>query len=240
MSINSGAGASLVRRLILVPALGAFVVATALIALGGGRHAAADGAGHATAHTAHDSRSDGHSAREAAFHDAMRALWEDHIVWTRQYLVSAIAGLPDTDAAAARLLRNQRDIGDAIKPFYGDAAGDRLTALLREHILIAVDLVAAAKANDAPALTDTQARWQANADTIAGFLAEANPAAWPRAEMAAMMRAHLERTTAEAVARLTGDWDAGVAAYDAIHAQILEMADMLSDGIVRQFPERFR
>ncbi len=78
----------------------------------------------------------------------MRRLWEDHIVWTRQFVVSAVADLPDKAAATERLLRNQADIGDAIKPFYGDAAGQRLTALLREHITVAAELVAAAKAGD--------------------------------------------------------------------------------------------
>jgi hypothetical protein len=239
MTAHPGAGAAIVRRLILMPALGALLVAATLVALNGGRQATADQPGH-PAHATHTTHAPGDTAAAATFHDAMRRLWEDHIVWTRQYLVSAIAGLPDTDTAAARLLRNQQDIGDAVKPFYGDAAGDQLAALLREHIVIAVDLVAAAKANDGGALTDAQARWQANADEIAAILATANPDAWPRAEMAAMMRGHLALTTDEAVARLTGDWAADVAAYDAIHAQILEMADMLSDGIIRQFPDRFR
>jgi hypothetical protein len=156
------------------------------------------------------------------------------------FLVSAIAGSPDTDAAAGRLLRNQADIGDAIRPFYGDVAGDQLTALLRDHILIAADVVAAAKAGDTAKLADAEARWQANADAIAAFLSDANPRNWPRDEMTAMMRTHLDTTMAEAVARLRGEWAADVAAYDAVHAHILRMADMLSDGLIRQYPERFR
>src|SRR5688572_12232224 len=67
----------------------------------------------------------------AAFRSAMRVLWEDHITWTRLYLVSAIAGLPDTQATAERLLRNQADIGNAVKSFYGEAGGTKLTVLLR-------------------------------------------------------------------------------------------------------------
>jgi hypothetical protein len=58
--------------------------------------------------------------------------------------------------------------------------------------------------------------------------------------MKAMMREHLKLTTDEAVARLQGNWAADVAAYDAIHRQALHMADMLSSGIVKQFPRRFR
>lgn len=173
---------------------------------------------------------------QLAFHDAMRKLWEDHITWTRLYIVSAAAGLPDKDLTAGRLLQNQADIGNAIKPFYGEEAGNHLTALLKDHILIAADLVSAAKADDTVKFDDANARWYANADDIAAFLSGANPDNWPLDEMRSMMHGHLDLTLAEAVARLHADWDGDVAAYDEIHAQILEMADMLSAGISRQFP----
>jgi hypothetical protein len=170
----------------------------------------------------------------------MRMLWEDHIVWTRLAIVSFAADLPDFEVTAERLLRNQDDIGDAIAPFYGREAGDELSALLREHILIAVDVLVAAKAGDQPALAEALARWDDNAVDIATFLNAANPRNWPLEEMVAMMREHLELTTQEAVARLSGDFEADIAAYDAIHAQALAMADMLSTGIIAQFPHRFR
>jgi hypothetical protein len=170
----------------------------------------------------------------------MRKLWEDHVTWTRFYIVSAAAGLPDTQAAAERLLRNQTDIGDAIKPFYGDAGGERLTALLKPHILIAAELVGAAKAGDDKRVQDASARWYANADEIADFLSGANPGNWPRQTMRSEMRRHLDLTLQEAQARLRGDWTADIAAYDTVHLHILGMADMLSSGIVRQFPGKFR
>ena len=178
-------------------------------------------------------------ASRATFHDAMRELWEDHIVWTRMVIVSVVDELPDTSQAVDRLLANQDEIGDAIKPFYGDAAGEELSALLREHIAGAADLLAAAKAADQAAVDAAAAAWYANGDEIAAFLAAANPRSWPLAEMEVMMRDHLDLTLAEAVARLEGRYVDDIAAYDAIHAQILHMADMLSDGIIAQFPGRF-
>ena len=57
------------------------------------------------------------------FHQEMRKLWEDHITWTRLYIVSAVAELPDLEATAGRLLQNQADIGAAVATFYGDDAG---------------------------------------------------------------------------------------------------------------------
>ncbi|MDQ3804409.1 MAG: glycosyltransferase [Acidobacteriota bacterium] len=178
-------------------------------------------------------------AKQFAFREAMRKLWEDHVVWTRQFVVSAVADLPDKAAAAERLLQNQADIGNAVKPFYGDAAGERLSALLKEHITVAAELVSAVKANDKAKADDAGRRWDANADEIATFLSGANPKAWPAAEMRKMMREHLELTTAEVAARLRGDWAADIAAYEKIHTQILHMADMLSAGIISQFPQKF-
>jgi hypothetical protein len=177
---------------------------------------------------------------ELEFRNDMRMLWEDHIVWTRLVIVSFAADLPDFPATAGRLLRNQDDIGDAFAPFYGRDAADQLTALLREHILIAVDVLVAARAGDQPALEEALARWDANADDIAAFLDAANPDNWPLDEMRAMMREHLALTTQEAVARLAGDFAADIAAYDAVHEQALEMADMLSTGVIEQFPHHFR
>jgi hypothetical protein len=213
---------------------GAIVLIPAIALLGLGTVALATAPAHADAH--------GASASRTAFHDAMRALWEDHIVWTRQFIVSAATeaeNLPDTGATVDRLLANQTDIGNAIKPFYGDAAGDALTLLLRDHILTAADIIVAAKDGDGEAVDAEIAAWYANADEIATFLSEANPRHWPLKEMKAHMKSHLDLTLEESVARLEGRYAADIAAYDKVHADILEMADMLSEGIVAQFPSKF-
>jgi hypothetical protein len=153
--------------------------------------------------------------------------------------VSAVAGLADVQTTAGRLLQNQADIGNAIKPFYGATAGERLTALLRPHILIAAEIVTAAKAGKGADVQAASKRWYANADEIADFLSAANPKHWPREKMRSEMRHHLDLTLQEAQARLRGDWTADVAAYDAIHHHILSMADVLSSGIINQFAAQF-
>jgi hypothetical protein len=179
------------------------------------------------------------SPKAVALRTSMDRLWEDHITWTRMVIVDFAAGLPDLPTAEARLLRNQVDIGNAIKPYYGRAAGNKLTSLLRTHILEAVPVLQAAKAGDKEKLTAALNAWYANANQIAVFLSKANPHNWPLPMMRAMMRQHLALTTNEAVARLQGKWAADVAAYDQVHAEILHMSAMLSDGIVRQFSARF-
>ncbi len=175
----------------------------------------------------------------AEFHDTMRKLWEDHVTWTRLYIVSAAAGLPDADQMAQRLLKNQAEIGDAIAPFYGAPAGAGLTALLRSHTLTAAQLIAAAKSGDTSAVRSASQSWYANADSIADFLSRANPRQWPAATLREGMHMHLDLTLKEATARLHGDWVNDIAAYDDIHRHILQLADVLSTGIMRQFPTRF-
>jgi hypothetical protein len=177
--------------------------------------------------------------KEFVFKQQMRKLWEDHITWTRLYIISAIAGLPDLEPTTARLLRNQDDIGEAIASFYGAKAGEGLASLLKDHILGAATLLAAAKAGDQPEVDEASATWYANADDIGAFLHSANPDNWLAADMSAQMKMHLDMTLDEAVARLTGDFAGDIAAYDMIHDHILGMADVLSAGIIAQFPEQF-
>jgi hypothetical protein len=178
--------------------------------------------------------------KQVALRDDMRRLWEDHITWTRLAIISLTTGSPDTEATVGRLLRNQTDIGNAVKPFYGNAAGNALTKELRRHILIAADVIAAAKAGATTKLADAQARWAKNGDAIAALLHSVNPRHWKLAMLKAELKKHLKLTTEEAVARLEGDWTADVAAYEKIHDHALHLSDVLSDGLISQFPKRFR
>ena len=217
--------------------IAALSAAVALVFSGGPTAEGAQGHVHANAHATKQAP---RSAKVLAFHDDMRKLWEDHITWTRLAIVSFAAGSPDFDATAGRLLANQEDIGDAIKPFYGRRAGEALEALLKEHIAGAVELLKAAKAGDNAALTRATDAWYRNGDEIARFLNKANPKNWRLGKVRALMRGHLDQTLDEASARLKGDFAADIRAYDEIHDHILVMADTLSAGIVKQFPRRFR
>ncbi|MDD5691763.1 MAG: glycosyltransferase [Candidatus Omnitrophica bacterium] len=170
---------------------------------------------------------------------AMRKLWEDHITYTRNYIISALADLEDAGAVAQRLLKNQDDIGNAIKAYYGDAAGDKLAALLKDHIMIATEVVKAAKMGNNEELKIAQAKWSANADDIAAFLSGANPN-WTKKDLTDMLYKHLELTTGEVVSRLKKDWTADIAYYDKGHTHMLMFADTLTEGIVKQFPEKFK
>jgi hypothetical protein len=230
-------------RRLLVLAVAAAAAALMLV-IPSTEHADAAG-GHVETTAQHQSGQDTtatvaiRNATQLQFHDSMRKLWEDHVTWTRLAIVSFIDDNPDLQATVDRLMANQDDIGDAIKPYYGNTAGNQLTTLLKEHISVAVDILSAAKAGDGAGVQSASDKWYANADEIADFLAGANPNLSDEG-MRAMMRKHLDDTLAEAVNELGGNYAAGVQDYDSIHEHILLMSDTLSSAIMQQFPRRFR
>lgn len=243
-----------------------------------------------------------------AFHDRMRELWVDHGVYHRQVIISASAALPDTAEVLQRLLRNQDEIGEAIKPYYGDAAGSQLASLLRSHIQLAGKALVAAKGNqtaqvgmnhdtsgqylsnrmgenrmgdttkargdtakakqpnardttmqnrdyaqsqgqvqmhgqatqvDSTQLNQAIAALRANGDSIATFLSQANPRGFARETLRGGLQMHINLVLKQVTAHLNKDWSGSVAAFDESQRQGLQMADMLSEGIMKQFPSRF-
>jgi hypothetical protein len=191
----------------------------------------------ATTAAAHGTRTDSSSA--AQLRADMRKLWEDHVAYTAFFYKAAIDGGDDAGKIAARLLRNQDDIGNAVKAFYGEDAGNKVAALLRDHILIAADLVKAAKAGDAAGQEAANKRWYQNADDLAALLSSANPN-WQRKALEEALHGHLQMVTDQVVATLHHDTAAAIAAYDKGAEHMLMLSDVLASGIVKQFPERFR
>ena len=128
------------RSSLPLAALVATASAVLALALAGG-HAAQ---GHSGEHA--DAAASGVSEQRVALQDKMRRLWEDHITWTRLFIVSA--GPPTCPTRRPRhggCCENQEDIGDAIKPFYGRAPAAADGLCYREHITVAAALLAVRK-----------------------------------------------------------------------------------------------
>ena len=209
------------------------LIAIVVLALSGAGPSNAAGA------PAHHASSPVRSAKAVAFHDKMRALWEAHGSWTHMVIISFVGNLPNLPAEEQVLLQNQVDIGNAVKPYYGAAAGNRLTQLLKAHILGAVAILEAAKSGDANKLSQAQASWFVNGRQIADFLHAANPRFLSRSAARRMMNIHLNQVIEQAVDELKGNYAADARAYAPYIRHILDMADMISGGIIRQFPRRF-
>ena len=240
MNSNSFASRRVTFTLAGLIALGSMAIVLA-VSGAGESHAAREHKGES-----HAARGHGHSAalklrppKAVAFHDSMRALWESHGAWTHMVIVSFVGNLPNLPAEEEVLLQNQVDIGNAVKPYYGNAAGDELTKLLKEHILGAVDVLIAAKSGDQNKLAQVEEAWFANGREIADFLHAANPRFLSEAAARQMMKEHLDQVIEQAVDELSGDYAASARAYGPYISHILDMADMISGGIIKQFPARF-
>jgi hypothetical protein len=178
-------------------------------------------------------------ASRLAYHDEWRKLWEDHITWTRIVIIGILDELPGTDVYIARLLQNYEDMEAALAPYYGDEA-EVLGDLIKDHLVIAAEILTAANNGDTAAMNDAVERWYANAHDIAVQMHEMNPRFWPLKETEQMWVEHLDATLAEATTHLTDDFEGEVAAYDMVHNLALDMADFMSNGVIRQFPGKFR
>jgi hypothetical protein len=175
-----------------------------------------------------------------AFHDTWRKLWEDHIIWTRMVIIGILNNVPCIDQAKQRLLQNSDDMENILTPYYGADAANELGDLIEEHLLIAVDILEAAKAGNTTDFNNAVNEWYANADEIAAQMDTMNHKHWPLSEAQAMWKSHLDATLAEINARLTNDCTGDITAFDQVEEQALTMADFFSDGTIRKFENKFK
>src|SRR3989344_1430687 len=180
----------------------------------------------------------GTSTEQMRLNQDMRKLWSDHIIWTGKTVMSILDDTPGQDEITARLLKNPSDMAEIIRTYYGDEVASRFENLMKEHLTIAAELVKAAKAGDEGLLTDTDARWHANADQIADLLSQAN-ANWPREEVRSMLYEHLDLLKKSVGHHMSKNIPESMANFDSMYGQALEMADAMSNGIIKQYPEKF-
>jgi hypothetical protein len=175
--------------------------------------------------------------RSLAYHDEWRKLWEDHITWTRVVIIGVLDELAGTPAYTDRLLQNYEDMEAALAPYYGDEA-EVLGDLIKDHLVIAAQILQALNTGQPTAAL--VASWYANAHDIAVQMNTMNPEFWPLEETEQMWVEHLDATLAEALDHFNGNFTAEVADYDRVHDLALEMADFISNGVMKQFPNQFK
>ncbi|OQA38588.1 MAG: hypothetical protein BWY52_03266 [Chloroflexi bacterium ADurb.Bin325] len=179
------------------------------------------------------------SSPASQLHGAMRKLWADHMQWTYITVDNFFNNEAALQPALDRLLLNQKHIGQAIAPYYGQEAADKLAELLTEHITGAVPVLTAAKTGDEAGLDQALADWHANAKEIANFLSAANPEHWPPSATEPMLKQHIDTTVAYSVDLLKGDYAAAIQHYDEAYDHMMMLADTLAQGLVASFPEKF-
>lgn len=165
----------------------------------------------------------------------MHILWEEHVIWTRMAIMGLVHNLPETDLILKRLLRNPADFANVLEHFYGQEAAQTFAQLLTDHLTIAAQLVKDAMSGDTQAFAATEKKWYDNADEIAAFLGSINPY-WKEDDWSAMMHDHLDLLKQNVSDMIAGNYEASIDIFDDIEQQALEMADVMAEGIVMQFP----
>lgn len=173
------------------------------------------------------------SRKELELNNQMRLLWEQHVYWTRLAISGIVFASPDLEQSTERLLRNPGDFAAVLTPFYGERAMAKFTELFTAHLTIAAQLVSELKAGNSRKAAETERRWYENANQIAGFFAAVNPC-WSLRRWQEMLYSHLSMTKKEAAAFLSGNYAESVSIFDCIEKRALEMADVMTRGIIRQ------
>lgn len=184
------------------------------------------------------SRNSGFNRQQVDLINEMRELWEEHIAWTRMAIISMVENLSDVDLVTKRLLRNPSDFAMVLSSLYGDKIASKFEELFKDHLVIASELVKAVKSGDDKAAEDAEKRWYDNADKLAKFLASINPY-WTEDLWKDMLYKHLDQTKYQAASRIKKNYEDDIKIYDDIQNQVMKMADMMSEGIMRQFPNKF-
>lgn len=150
-------------------------------------------------------------------------LWLDHGLYTRLYIISYLDDKDDVDVVAARLMRNQDDIGamvDSMSP----GNGAPLAQLLKDHIGGAVKILKGLKA-DNTAKQDVD-DWFKNADDITRQIMQINPNICP-IMVRRMMQMHLKMTIDEAIAHKQKKYSDELKIFDAIMNELGAMANFI-------------
>lgn len=166
-----------------------------------------------------------------------RYLWTDHMLYTRNTIISILNEIGDIEQESARLMKNQEDIGAFMLPYYDPEIVDMFVSLLKEHISIAAELAVATKARvDVDPIKTT---WVGNENDIIKLMAEINPTAWADYIIRPMWDEHLSMTAAQIQEHAAGRWVEDIESLDVNHGCLMRLATTFARGIVEQNIEKF-
>jgi len=181
-----------------------------------------------------------YSASAVNFRGYLRSLWEYQVIWTRSYIVSVMSDLDDVSVIEEKLIKNQELGGEAIKPYYGNMFGNILAGLLRQHAVIATEIISATKSGNIEELKKAKKKGRANANRLAFFLSLSRNPLFNKQTLKDLFYKYLDYLEMQAELGIKKDATAEIKAYDDALEQALKIADLLAEGVIRQFPEKFK
>lgn len=168
----------------------------------------------------------------------VRMLWMQHSEWTRMAFVAIIFDTPDKDAVIERLLENPLDFAQFLQEFYGAMIAFEFGDLLTEHLTLAGDWATAMKMGDSAKAEKINIRLYENAEEISMLLSSINPY-WSYENWKMMFFRHLDLAKAIAVQMIESNYRESIKTYDRFESEVMMMAQMMYEGILKQFPHIF-
>lgn len=174
---------------------------------------------------------------EMELNNDMRHAWSQHNFWDAMFMVSLFNSLDNTDAVQRRLMKTPDDISAVFEMFYSQPVVNQLRQLLTQHVELAGELTAAMKNGNMERSEQVEMQLNQNADQIARALANANTN-YDYEELRRMLRMQLDTMRSAMQADLNGEHDEMVRLMDENEARLMEMADVLTEGLIQQFYQR--
>lgn len=164
----------------------------------------------------------------------MRQAWSQHNFWGNMFLVSLFHTLENLDAVKMRLEQSPEDIAAVFQSFYANPTVTQIRNLLAEHVRLAGEMANAMKNGNMERSTQLETQLNQNADQMARLLANAN-SNYDYEELRRMMRNHLNLMQDTMTSELSGDHNEAVRLMGENEDQLMDMADVLTEGLVQQF-----
>jgi hypothetical protein len=178
------------------------------------------------------------SPKAVELREALRDLWTGHIFWVRNVVLATKLGDAEgAKVAEENVVKNARSIADAIVPFYGQAAADKLFGLLAGHYGAIKEYMTASYAGSKEGKDAAVDKIRKNAVEIATFLSSANPN-WPKETLVSLLFAHGGHHIAQIDAFATKDYVSESQTWEMMKNHMYVIADALGKGIVKQFPKK--
>ena len=169
----------------------------------------------------------------------LRFLWLQQVYWLRMANQSELWNLSDAEYVMNRLMENPQDFQMALKTFYGDENAKKFADLLTNHLTLVTNYVMAIRDGNTQAAADAENQINNNAVQMISFLTSINPN-WAAADLQRMFSEYMNLTKEEIDATMSQNFEDSINVFADIERGALEMADMMTKGIVSQFPQYFR
>ena len=142
------------------------------------------------------------------------------------------------DAADREVVANMKQIASTIRPFYGEAASEKLFSILVIGYGAVREYSEATVAGNKPQQEASLAHFASNADDFAVFLSGVNPYL-PEDTVRALMAVHGAQHVLQINQLQEKNYAPVGTTWPAMRQHVQIMADTLTTALVKQFPNKF-